>query len=280
MFILYAVLGIAKVAATLSLSQSCEHRTVSPLQEEAVELVGRSPKASFDRASDEEETRANSNAEHQESSTRSNNDASTGNRAHSLIPHLSAGSKSIVTKLCLLFAIDSFASGLVTLAWLSFYFITEFNLAEGTLGTLFFITSLVASVSNLFAAPLARRIGLIRTMVFTHLPSAVFLALIGITPNKWVAMIFLILRNCSSSMDQAPRQAFLSNVVSDNERTAVMGIVNVVKTLAQSMGPSITGLLVQHNMFGVALIAAGGLKVAYDLALLRWISYIDYADRR
>jgi sugar phosphate permease len=105
-------------------------------------------------------------------------------------------------------------------------------------------------------------------MVFTHLPSAVALALIPIPDNVHFAMLFLILRSCTQSMDVAPRSAFLAAVVLPNERTAVMGLINVVKTSASSIGPSITGLLSQRGLIWIAFVVAGSLKATYDLGIL------------
>jgi sugar phosphate permease len=105
-------------------------------------------------------------------------------------------------------------------------------------------------------------------MVFTHLPSAIFLGLIGVPNSLPYAMMFLILRACTQSMDVAPRSAFLAAVVLPNERTAVMGFINVVKTSAQSLGPLITGILAGHGLFWVAFVAAGSLKATYDLGML------------
>lgn len=105
-------------------------------------------------------------------------------------------------------------------------------------------------------------------MVFTHLPSAVFLALIPIPSSLPFAMMFLILRSCTQSMDVAPRSAFLAAIVLPNERTANMGVINVVKTASQSIGPLITGLLVEKNLFWVAFVMAGSLKASYDIGML------------
>ena len=105
-------------------------------------------------------------------------------------------------------------------------------------------------------------------MVFTHLPSAIALALIPIPSVLPLALLFLILRACTQSMDTVPRSAFLAAVVLPHERTAIMGTINVVKTCAQSLGPTITGHLVSDNLFWVAFVAAGSLKAAYDLGVL------------
>ena len=105
-------------------------------------------------------------------------------------------------------------------------------------------------------------------MVFTHLPSAICLALIPIPPTLSGALVFLIGRSCTQVMDVAPRSAFLAAIVLPHERTAVMGTINVVKTCAQSLGPVITGVLGTKNHFWVAFVAAGSLKATYDLGLL------------
>ena len=105
-------------------------------------------------------------------------------------------------------------------------------------------------------------------MVFTHLPSAICLALIPIPSTLAGALVFLIGRSCTQVMDVAPRSAFLAAIVLPHERTAVMGTINVVKTCAQSLGPVITGVLGTHNHFWVAFVAAGSLKATYDLGLL------------
>jgi MFS family permease len=105
-------------------------------------------------------------------------------------------------------------------------------------------------------------------MVFTHLPSAIFLALIPIPNNVHLSLLFLILRSCTQSMDTAPRSAFLAAILLPSERTAVMGLTNIVKTTAQSLGPFITGVLADRKLFWVSFVCAGSLKATYDLGML------------
>lgn len=105
-------------------------------------------------------------------------------------------------------------------------------------------------------------------MVFTHLPSAICLALISVPNSLPLALTFLVLRACSQNMDVAPRSAFLAAALPSDKRTAIMGAVNVVKTTSQSLGPLLTGILARNNMFGVSFIIAGCLKVSYDLGML------------
>jgi sugar phosphate permease len=150
----------------------------------------------------------------------------------------------------------------------TYYFRSRFHLAEGKLGSLFFTTSLISAASILVASSIAKRIGNVKTMVFTHLPSAIFLAMIGIPSSLPLAIMFVVLRSCTQSMDVAPRSAFLAAVVLPNERTAVMGTINIVKTASQSLGPLVTGVLVTKKLFWVAFLAAGTLKATYDLGML------------
>ena len=133
---------------------------------------------------------------------------------------------------------------------------------------MFFVTSIIQAISMLVASSLAKRIGNVKTMVFTHLPSSIFLALIGIPSQLSIAIVLVFLRACTQSMDGPPRSAFLAALVLPHERTAVMGTINVVKTTSQSFGPLITGVLASKKLFWVAFLMAGSLKVTYDLGLL------------
>lgn len=117
-------------------------------------------------------------------------------------------------------------------------------------------------------------------MVFTHLPSSIALALIPIPSQLPLAMGLLILRSCTSMMDVGPRTAFTAAVVLPNERTAVMGTFNVVKTFSQSIGPSITGLLADRGFFWIAFVMAGTLKATYDLGMLAmFVGHVSREDK-
>ena len=186
----------------------------------------------------------------------------------SLLPQISHESRGIMFSLCLLFALDSFASGLAPLSWVTYFFRSRYHLSEGTLGSIFFTTAIVSAASMLVASSLAKRFGNVNTMVFTHLPSAVFLALIPIPNDVHLSLLFLILRSCTQSMDGPPRSAFLAAIVLPGERTAIMGLVNVVKSTAQCLSPTLTGLLADRKLFWVAFVCAGGLKAVYDLGML------------
>jgi sugar phosphate permease len=176
---------------------------------------------------------------------------------------------------------DSFASGLASPSWLTYFFTTYHHIAAGPLGTLFFTTNILATLSNFAALPLARKLGPLKTMTFTHLPSAIFLGLIPLPQaggaGTWIAMAFLSLRACTQSMDQAPRQAFLAAAVKNEERTAILGVVNIVKTLAQAGGIGSSGVLAGKKLWVVMLGGAGLMKATYDLLIL-W-TFLGVRDR-
>jgi predicted MFS family arabinose efflux permease len=181
---------------------------------------------------------------------------------------ISKPSRWILFKLCSLFILDSLGSGMVPFSLINFYMERKFRLSKGKLGGIMSGTWFISTVGNVFASSLAKRLGLIQAMVATHLPSSIFLALLPISSGLPLTICLLVGRSVLNSMDQAPRSAFLSLVVLPEERTAVMGIVNILKTLSQSGGPWITGILAGHDRFWVAFVAAGSIKAAYDLALL------------
>ena len=263
----YALFGVIKLVLSLLLSDKCEPEPEKPEYQEVVQLDTIDTESLL---SDEEDPVA-------EHTNPKRAPLPEFKRKTSIWPSISSASRTILIKLCFLFAVDSFASGLVPLSWVTYFFNRKFDLPEGQLGTLFFVTNIIASISNLAASSLAKRIGLIKTMVFTHLPSAIFLALIPLPNYAWMAMIFLILRSCLQNMDQAPRQAFLSAVVLPSERTAVMGFVNVVKTLSQSGGPVATGWLAGVGKFWIAFLIAGAMKASYDLVMLKM--FVGYKSR-
>ena len=297
MFLIYAGLGLLKTILSLLLAEDCELVGVKPvvMAAAAVELSERPGDAKNDEdmehllAEDSDEGDSNNSKqsnkhdslyssglqlpasqprESQPSTDPADYRETVIARLTSLLPHLSPRSRQTVLHLSLLFFLDSFASGLVPFTWQAYYFTQRFSPSPSTLGIIGSTASIIAAISNLFAASLAKRIGLVQTMVFTHLPSAIFLALIPASPNLEIATIFMWLRSSTSTMDAAPRQAFLSMAVLSAERTAVMGIVNVVKTTAQSIGPSVTGGLAGSGRFWIAFVAAGMLKAGYDLGML------------
>ncbi|KAI0133851.1 major facilitator superfamily domain-containing protein [Xylariales sp. AK1849] len=200
--------------------------------------------------------------------------------SHSLLPNISKESIAVVINLCFLFALDSFASGLAPISWLTFFFHTRYNVEEGTLGTIFLVTSLVTAASMLVGASLAKRFGNVNTMVFTHLPSSIFLAVMPLPNEVHWSLLFLVLRACTQSMDTPPRSAFLAMIILPGERTAVMGTLNVIRTTSQALGPLITGILADRHNLWVSFVIAGGLKSCYDLGLLAMFKNKEKAMER
>jgi MFS family permease len=179
-------------------------------------------------------------------------------------------SRGIVLKLSSLFALDSFAGGLVVQSIVAYWFFRHFGLSPAALGTLFFGANLAAGVSALTAARIAKRFGLLNTMVFTHLPSNILLILIPLMPTLPLAIAVLLLRFSISQMDVPTRQAFVIAAVDPSERTAAAGITGVARTTGAALAPVVAmPLIASLTHSWVPFVVAGTLKIIYDLALLR-----------
>lgn len=261
----YAVLGLVKFGLSLILTEASEQGRQAKSNSTA---SGETRPLLADQQNGSPAAPLAAQNNHDDSDPSIKKPRSILSNIRSILPSLSPESTSLVTKLCLLFAIDSIASGLTPASWITYWLNRRFGLAEGSLGTLFFLLNILSSASNLVASSIARRIGLIKTMVLTHIPASVALTLLPFPNSVIVVMALLIFRSSTNSMDQAPRQAFLAAAVLPGERTAVMGIVNVVKTLSQSLGPFVTGTLAGRGKFWIAFVAAGALKLAYDVLML------------
>jgi MFS family permease len=179
-------------------------------------------------------------------------------------------SRSVVMRLSGLFALDAFAGGMVVQSIVAYWFFRHFGLSPAALGTLFFGANLAAGVSALTAARIARRFGLLNTMVFTHLPSNILLILIPLMPTLPLAVTVLLLRFSISQMDVPTRQAFVIAAVDPSERTAAAGITGVARTTGAALAPVIAmPLIASLTHSWVPFIAAGALKIVYDVVLLR-----------
>jgi len=178
-------------------------------------------------------------------------------------------SQRIVMQLGLLFVIDSFAGSLILQTIISNWFHQQYGTPPELIGSVMFICNLVAGVSALFAAKLADSIGLVMTMVVTHLPSNVLVILMPLMPTESTALLLLCARYCISQMDVPTRNAYVQGVVEPDERSAANGILNVVRSIGASTGPYLAGLLyAQPKYVNVPFFIAGGLKILYDLLLL------------
>lgn len=178
------------------------------------------------------------------------------------------GSRGIVLRLSALFSLDSFGGGFVVQSLLVLWLFERFDLSVGAAGTIFFAAGLLSAWSQLVSSWLAARIGLVETMVFTHLPANVFLILAALMPSAPLAIGFLLARVALSQMDVPARQSYVMAVVPPEERAAAASVTNVPRSLASAFSPFIAGAMLSATSFGWPLIAGGAIKVMYDLLLL------------
>jgi MFS family permease len=177
-------------------------------------------------------------------------------------------SRPIVLRLSALFALDAFGGGFIVQSLLAWWLARRFGASEGALGALFFASNALAALSALGAAAIARRIGLVRTMVFTHLPANLILLAVPFAPGFAAAAALWLARSCVSQMDVPTRQSYTMAVVAPEERAAAAGVTGVARTLGAAAAPLVAGVLLERAMLAAPFFAAGGLKIAYDLLLL------------
>ena len=179
-------------------------------------------------------------------------------------------SKRVVMKLSGLFALDAFAGGFVIQSMVAYWFHVKFGVDAGILGSIFFGANILAGISALLAARIASRIGLINTMVFTHIPSNVLLCLVPFMPSLNLAIAALLLRFSISQMDVPTRQSYTMAVVAPDERAAASGVTSIARSVGASISPVLSGVFfVYPVMLSAPFLLAGGLKIVYDL-LLYW----------
>lgn len=179
-------------------------------------------------------------------------------------------SERVVFKLSGLFSLDAFAGGFILQSIMAYWFHTRFGVEPALLGGIFFGANILAGVSALSAARIAAHIGLIRTMVFTHIPSNILLMLVPLMPDLTSAIIVLLLRFSISQMDVPTRQSYVMAVVNPDERSAAAGITGVARTVGASISPVLTGPLLAHAaLASMPFFISGGLKIIYDLLLYR-----------
>jgi MFS family permease len=188
-------------------------------------------------------------------------------------------SRSRVRKLAALFAVDAGGGGLVTTSFLAYYLAVRYDAGAEALGLLFFSTSLLQAASVWLAPRLADRIGLVPTMVWTHLPSNVLLASMAFAPTLPVAIVVILARTALSQMDVPTRQALVMSVVGAEERTAAAAVTNAARYSVRPAGPLIGGAL-QTVALGLPLVVAGVVKGGYDLALWKWARTAPHGSAR
>ncbi len=176
-------------------------------------------------------------------------------------------SRGMVLKLAALFALDAFAGGFVVQGLVAYWFYLRYGADAQLLGTIFFGTNLFTTLSFLAAAPLARRIGLLNAMVFTHLPSNLLLLLVPLMPNLKLAISVLLLRHLLSQLDVPTRQSYTMAIVAPDERSAAAGLTSVARNAATALAPLFTGATLAVPAIGWPFLLAGSLKIVYDLGI-------------
>ncbi len=180
---------------------------------------------------------------------------------------LSAASRSALLKLSALFGVDSLAGGFLTTSLLAFFFFQRFGVDERVVALLFFGARVANAGSHLGAAWLARRIGLVNTMVFTHIPSSLLLLTVAVAPNFSVAAALFLVREGLVEMDVPTRQSYVMAVVRPEERTFAAGVTNLVRLAGWAIAPAFAGLLMRGTSLAAPLLVGAGMKIAYDLLL-------------
>ena len=180
---------------------------------------------------------------------------------------LSEKSKPIVRKLSVLFSLDAFGGGFIGQSILSYYFFERFALQLTSLGLIFSATQIVTAMSFLAAERIARRIGLLRTMVFSHVPSNIFLSAVPFAPSAIWAVALLLCRHSLSQMDVPTRQSYTMALIEERDRTAAAGFTNVSRTVASSVSPSLAGYAIANLWIGSPILAAGTFKLIYDFLI-------------
>ncbi len=179
-------------------------------------------------------------------------------------------SRGVVMKLSSLFALDAFAGGLIVQSMLAFWFHVKFGVDTGVIGSIFFGANILAGISALLAVPLSKKIGLINTMVFTHIPSNVLLMLVPLMPNLPLAIGVLLARFSISQMDVPTRQSYTMAVVAPDERSAAAGVTAIARSIGAALSPTLTGLFLGvPALLSLPFFLCGGLKITYDLLLWR-----------
>lgn len=178
-------------------------------------------------------------------------------------------SRGVVLRLSSLFALDAFAGGFIVQSLIAYWFYIRFGVEPAVLGAIFFGANIFAGISALLAARVAARVGLINTMVWTHIPSNILLMLVPLMPNLPLAVAVLLARFSISQMDVPTRQSYTMAVVDPDERSAASGVTTIARSLGAAISPTLTGALLNASLLSLPFFLSGGLKLVYDLALYR-----------
>lgn len=207
-------------------------------------------------------------------------ESDTGSTSSFARPPVDPRSRRVITRLALLFALDSIGGGFLNSALIAYWFFRQYGSSEADLALLFFAARVLNALSHLAAAWLAHRIGLLNTMVWTHLPSSLFLIAAPASPNVALAAALFLAREALVEMDVPTRQSYVMAVVKPAERTFASGVTNVTRNVAWAVGPSIAGLVMQNVALAGPLVIGGALKVVYDLLLYQAFRHIRPPDEK
>jgi len=177
-------------------------------------------------------------------------------------------SRRIIFKLAALFSLDSFGGGFAVQSIFALWILRRFDLSIGALGFVFFATGTLSAISSLLSVRIAKRIGLVRTMVFTHIPASVLLIGVALSPNVWLAVSLFVLRGLLSQMDVPVRVSYVMAVVQPSERAAAASVTNVPRSLASALPPIAAGWMLDHSRFAWPLLICAACKIIYDFLLL------------
>ena len=190
-------------------------------------------------------------------------------------------SRNVVLKLSAFFALDAFAGGLIVQSMIAYWFHIKFGVDSGILGSILFGANILAGISSLLAVKIADKFGLINTMVFTHIPSNIFLILVPLMPSLPLAIGILLLRFSISQMDVPTRQSYTMAVVAPDERSAASGVTAIARSVGASISPALTGIFFSMpNLLSVPFFLCGGLKIVYDLLLWREFSAVKPPEEK
>ena len=195
-------------------------------------------------------------------------------------PAASEETRRTVRRLSSLFALDSLGGGFLIDALVAYWFFRRFGIAENQLAVLFFAVHVLNALSHLGAAALAKRIGLVKTMVFTHLPSSVFLIMVPLAKSPAWAMALFLLRESLVEMDVPTRQSYVAALVAPEERTYASGVTNLTRNVAWATASSLAGVFMQKIAFSAPLFLGGGLKIVYDILLWRGFRHLKPPEEK
>lgn len=255
-FGVYAWMGVMAMLAALSLSSKCELRPTNTAKEQETGEAAEGLLHEHELSPVDDEHHVLDRVDEPKSKVKL-----------SKIARISKETRSVMYALWFLLMVDSIADGMVSMSLTTYYMDEKFHLSKSKLGDILSASYFLAACSTVFAGPLSRHIGLVNTMVFTHIPSSAAVLFFPAPQTEWLTFALLLLRVGLNNMDQAPRAALIAAVVKPEERTAVMGITSTLRTLANVTGPSFTGLLADSDKFWIAFVVGGALRLAYDVGL-------------